>query len=132
MFLVLVLFTAVRVGIAAGARPYYEPPVHTLTSMSATKMDGKGNPSSADGLSVPPGAYIAGQDVLDATGRDLHVGIDEVDCGQPANCARYTVVTDYQPRERFWIFQLIEAGIYIALSALLFSLTYWRVVRRIT
>jgi hypothetical protein len=120
MLLVLLLLTTVRVGIAAGARPNYQPPLRTLASMSATKSKGP---------SVPPGAYIVSQDVLDPAGRDLHVGIDAVHCGPPADCAGYRIATDYQPADRFWIFQLIEAGIYVALGALLLGLTYWRVVR---
>jgi hypothetical protein len=123
MFLVLLVLTAVRVGIAAGARPNYEPPLRLFASMSAIKSKGP---------SVPPGAYIIGQDVLDPAGRDLHIGIDAVHCSPAADCARYRIATDYQPRDRFWTFQLIEAGIYVALSALLLCLTYWRVVRRLT
>jgi hypothetical protein len=70
--------------------------------------------------------------VLDQTGHDLNIGIDAVHCSQAADCARYRIATDYQPPGRFWTFQLIEAGIYVALSALLLCLTYWRVVRRLT
>jgi hypothetical protein len=81
---------------------------------------------------VPPGAYIVGQAMLDPAGHDLHVGLGALHCSQPADCAHYRIATDYQPRDRFWTFQLIEAGIYVALSALLLGLTYWRVVRRLT
>jgi MYXO-CTERM domain-containing protein len=36
----------------------------------------------------------------------------------------------YQPADRFWTFQAIEAGIFTGLAALLALLTLWRVRRR--
>jgi hypothetical protein len=122
MFLVLVLFTAVRVGIAAGVRPNYEPPVRTVAAASTMKRDGP---------SVPPGAYIVGTHVLDPAGREVGISIENV-CSRPADCAGYRIATEYQPPDRFWAFQFIECGIYIALSALLLALAYWRVVRKLT
>jgi hypothetical protein len=123
MFLVLVLFTAVRAGIAAGVRPNYEPPLRTIASVSD---------KGSRGPSVPPGAYIVGSHVLDSAGRELDMGVGAVSCARAADCAGYRVATDYQPADRFWTFQLVEAGIYAALGALLLGLTYWRVVRRLT
>jgi hypothetical protein len=37
----------------------------------------------------------------------------------------------YQPADRFWTFQWIETGIYLALSALAVGATFWLVRRRI-
>ncbi len=31
----------------------------------------------------------------------------------------------YQPAERFWLFQEIESGLYVLMSAMLFALTFW-------
>jgi hypothetical protein len=120
MFLVLVLFAAVRLGIAAGARPSYEPPLRALASVSAVRSHGP---------SVPAGAYVLGTNVVDLAGRDVGIGVDAVQCGRAADCARYRVATDYQPADRFWTFQLVESGIFVALGVLLLGLTYWRVVR---
>jgi len=36
----------------------------------------------------------------------------------------------YQPAERFWAFQRIEAGIFLALAAILLAMVVWRVKRR--
>jgi hypothetical protein len=38
----------------------------------------------------------------------------------------------YQPAGRFWTFQLIEAGVFIALAAVLLALTIHRVRRRLS
>jgi hypothetical protein len=37
-----------------------------------------------------------------------------------------------QPAGRFWTFQWIELGIYLALALVAALATYWRVVRRTT
>src|SRR5262249_45619292 len=37
----------------------------------------------------------------------------------------------YQPADRFWTFQWIETGIYLAISALAIALTVWLVRRRL-
>jgi hypothetical protein len=31
----------------------------------------------------------------------------------------------YQPVDRFWLFQGIESGFYLLMTALLFALTFW-------
>ena len=131
MFLVLVLFAAVRVGIEVAARPNYERPLRAVSSMSAMKTQGKGSTPNSFDESVPAGAYVLDQRVLDPSGRTVDIGVDAVNC-LAADCSRYTVATDYQPADRFWAFQLVEAGIYLALTALLLSLAYWQVVRRLT
>jgi hypothetical protein len=38
----------------------------------------------------------------------------------------------YQPADRFWTFQWIETGIYLAISALAIALTFWVVRRRLS
>jgi hypothetical protein len=44
----------------------------------------------------------------------------------------YTLWTTYQPGSRFWVFQWIEGGWLLALSALLIAATVWLVRRRAT
>jgi hypothetical protein len=45
--------------------------------------------------------------------------------------ASFLVVSVYQPADRFWRFQLTEAGIYVLLSAALLGTSVWW-LRRIT
>jgi hypothetical protein len=49
-----------------------------------------------------------------------------------SNCSGYRLLTAYQPADRYWGFQAIESGIYLALSALLLVLTAYWVRRRVT
>jgi hypothetical protein len=38
---------------------------------------------------------------------------------------------EYQPASRFWPFQVIESGIFVAIAAILLALVAWRVHREI-
>jgi hypothetical protein len=40
-------------------------------------------------------------------------------------------VTAYQPADRFWTFQLIEAGLYLAITAAALAATIWLLRRRV-
>jgi hypothetical protein len=115
MFIVLVAFAAVRVTVAAAARPHYQPPVHASLSMDQT--------GNTLGDLYRTGAATVSMSLEDAQGRVLN-GCSGTDCG------RDHVVVDYQPGGRFWPFQWIEAAIYVALSALLLTVTWVVVVRR--
>ncbi|MCP2165882.1 ABC-2 family transporter protein [Goodfellowiella coeruleoviolacea] len=44
--------------------------------------------------------------------------------------AGFREMVDYHPGDRFWVFQLIEAGIFVALAAGCVALTFWLVRRR--
>jgi ABC-type transport system involved in multi-copper enzyme maturation permease subunit len=46
------------------------------------------------------------------------------------NAAGYHQVATYQPAYRYWDFQRIEAGIYLGMTALAVSATYWLVLKR--
>jgi hypothetical protein len=50
--------------------------------------------------------------------------------GQPANPVRNSYL--YQPADRFWPFQFIEAGIFVALTAAALGTTIWLLHRRAT
>jgi hypothetical protein len=53
----------------------------------------------------------------------------------PQQCAQeggYRNYLAYQPADRFWTFQWIETGIYLAISALAIALTVWVVRRRLS
>jgi hypothetical protein len=46
------------------------------------------------------------------------------------NQAGYHELAVYQPSYRYWDFQRIEAGIYLAMATLATGVTYWLVLRR--
>jgi len=115
MFVVLVVFTAVRMPVALAARPNYEPPVHLTYPVGVTHLDAL----------YRSGAWTVSMSLVDAGGRPV-----QTCSGSDCDHARLRV--DYQPGDRFWTFQWIEAGIYLGLSALLLGVAYVVVLRRAT
>ncbi len=138
MAITLVIFIAVRVLVATFWRPYFIPPIVVTTPaiFSATRP------------SIPPNAWRLSDEVVDRQGQP--VAIDGLS-GLPQVCsAVYTSITSskpkgadmarynrciidhgiqdrmvYQPVDRFWLFQGIESGIYLLMTAMLFALTFW-------
>jgi ABC-type transport system involved in multi-copper enzyme maturation permease subunit len=116
----LVIFIVVRVLIVNFWRPYYLPP------MSETGPAGVG-------WNVPGDAWIVSVETLNREGQVIPnmstiVCYSQPGSGDPTQCLKdhgfqYRVL--YQPAERFWIFQGIESGIYLLLTALLLALIFW-------
>jgi len=70
-------------------------------------------------IQTPNGGHVA---------RVKASGIDPViEC---LNRYGFHQVAKYQPSYRYWDFQRIEAGIYLAMTALVIGATYWPVLRR--
>ena len=44
----------------------------------------------------------------------------------------YHVTTVYQPADRYWLFQWLETGIFVAAALLLIAVCYWWIRRRLT
>lgn len=141
MAITLVVFVAVRILIVNFARPYYLPPVVLTTSLVITNT-----PPDSSQL-VPPYSWVIKYTVIDRQGQT--VSQDALDIcnellgskgGTDAEQAQYNRCiiehgfqnrSVYQPAERYWLFQAIESGIYLLLSALLLALTLWWTKHRI-
>ncbi len=132
MAVTLAGFAAVRVLTAQWLRMHYMTPVTVYYNLA-------GNWS-------PPGAYLGvsqgivgpnGQAPPAATSGPSFNGISV-----PAGCAQannlpsclaahgYRGYLTYQPASRFWAFQGIETGIFVALAAALLGVTFWMLKRR--
>jgi hypothetical protein len=116
-------FVAVRLAIEEWLRPHYQTAITTV--------------DSGDGQ--PVGAWQFRSDLM----HNGHVVLGPINV--PASCegvatreqmtacmARngYHVTVTYQPANRYWTFQWIEAGIFVAISAALVALTVVLVRRR--
>ena len=100
---------AIRLVVEFLLRPHFLAPL-TLVQNCADRCE---RPDAAQGIgSVPP-----------ATG---HIGDWVLSGGQRGT---QTVIT-YQPADRFWIFQSIEAGVFVALTAAALGATIWLLHRR--
>lgn len=127
MGVTLAAFIAVRGAIVEFVRPHYQPAALANQPVNLAHL------GSADRVGLHD--WILSQGIVDRTG---HV-IDNL----PALCPTTTNVPQcvlahgihiheiWQPASRFWLFQSIEAGIFIALTLALIALSVWWVRRRI-
>jgi hypothetical protein len=121
-------FAAVRYGVENWLRPHYQAPLTALLSpgsfgplgrdswlLSSTMVDARG--------SVIPEAQQS------ALYSDAALSKSGVAAYLHAHGVHFLEV--YQPGDRFWTFQLTEAGIYVGLAAILLAVVFWRVRRRL-
>jgi hypothetical protein len=136
MGVTLVGFLGMRIALTLLARPRYQTPE---TATFPVVGDDDGPPVDPD---ASPD-WVVGASVRNADGQVLLEDI-QIRCPPPGEMPEgRTCGADiglepgaynwrqYQPADRFWEFQYVETGIYLALAALLLFIALWR-VRRIT
>jgi len=121
----LVVFIAVRLVVARVVRPHFLSPVQESTVASAS-------PSH-------PRDWVLSSTLVDGTGRKitaaredlaiLHAQHGHVDPQDYLDSLGWRRLVSYQPAGRFWHFQLIEAGVFLALSALAVAAAVWAIRR---
>jgi hypothetical protein len=129
----LAAFVAVRATVAAGLRPHYRTPVSLVEAIpagSGSVKVGTGNLQDGildEGLSDAAGNHLnsLAASILDHKARDA--GMDPTTYLHDQGFHRWV---SYHPADRFWTFQFIETGIFVALAAILLILVIWRVKRR--
>jgi hypothetical protein len=122
-------YAVVRVVIEVFARPRYQSPL--AASFPITSND----------LFNTPGAWTYSQGIINGAGKLVQPN-DFMTCGSPTGgagaCgdqlvqqglgpAPFSNWQQYQPASRFWEFQGIETGIFLALAAILVYLTFRRI-----
>ena len=129
-------FLAARMSVALLARPAYATPLTTMEPVpvggSTTRAGHWPVPSFAD--------WTIDRGYADATGRRLSwTEYDELEGAADragANLNQFLHARGiqqfgvYQPADRFWTFQLIEAALFVAVAAVLIGVVVWRVRRR--
>ncbi|MFG2054620.1 ABC transporter permease subunit [Micromonospora sp. NPDC048930] len=153
MALTALVFTVVQFVVPNLVRPHLMPPVTVSRPMTAEAINearALGSITGAPvvkGLSVPDAWVSDVSELRTADGRPL--AADRFDrClldpprtgaggtfGDTAVCLGRLdlhVRLSYQPDERYWTFQWLETGIYLALSGLLAGFGRWRIRRRVT
>jgi hypothetical protein len=119
MAITLVGFVAVRAALTVGVRPRFQAPREVQFPVATETVPNEFR-----------GDWILSQDVYDANG--VREGGGLALCNGP-DCepGRYNLWT-YQPADRFWLFQYLEVGILVGLSALLILVAIYLVRRRIS
>ncbi len=116
MAITLAVFFAVRFPIEQWVRPHYLPPLHLTHPV-------------ADGFGTGPDNWNLSSQFADAAGRIIPMQQVASICPPGTDTPRclaahgYRVLETFQPANRFWLFQGIEAGIFLALTIALLGLT---------
>lgn len=142
MAVTLAVFAVVQVLWGGWARPHLIAPLHAVYSIATVALQslGSGNGGhlylTAGGRS---GEWILGSHAVNAAGHAVRyapAACQHAFSGPDSfqNClarAGIKVAVTYQPAGRFWDFQLLETGIFLALAVLLGWLCVSRVSRRL-
>jgi hypothetical protein len=135
IFLTLALVVGIRVLVEFNLRPNYQPQIIvTWPFAQGSGMSlGEGNPP----ITLKREDWSISSGYLDAQGnRTNSIRCTIANPTSPLQCAQADGYRGnylaYQPASRFWTFQWIETGIYLAISALAVGLTVWLVRRRLT
>ncbi|MFZ3496928.1 ABC transporter permease subunit [Streptomyces sp. 5.8] len=150
----LVLLAAVQILVPFVIRPHYAAPERADVALSSLGMsepgtdarsggakgDWRGNDirltGSGDNARLTVGVFRPGDWVISGPGPVLNAAGKEVrgaeGCAgvkvEPLECFAKSdlhVVVEYQPADRYWTFQWIETGIFLALSGLLAGFCSW-------
>lgn len=130
MFITLVLFAVVRVPVTL-ARPYFAAP---LVATGQVGMSGN-RPE------IPPGSLVLKEGFMDAHGGTYDLLGEATPCASHLNseadaqqCFRdigLRTYAQYQPPDRYWLFQGLESGIYAGASLVALLASLWIVRRRL-
>jgi hypothetical protein len=130
------VYAAVRVPVQLFLRPRYQVPVLITPN--------RGDPSASTGQATVN--WVLGEGWIDPTGHrisnnQLDSIVDRLHQGQGVRndwVGQYITehhlrpYIEYQPNGRFWTFELIEAGLFVGLAAILVTVAIWLVRRRTT
>ncbi|MFJ6051894.1 ABC transporter permease [Streptomyces sp. NPDC092307] len=155
----LVVFVAVQIFVPFAVRPHFVTPEHTDVTLKSLVMApvGGGGESGApkDGWNgnhiqlkgsgddaylrvgvLRPGVWVVSDPaaLLDPSGREVRGARGCAErMTEPFDCFATSdlhIEVDYQPADRYWTFQWIETGIFLALSGLLAGFCSWWLRRR--
>ncbi|RAS60409.1 ABC-2 family transporter [Lentzea atacamensis] len=131
-------FLAVRVLVAGWLRPNFQEPQRLVELVGADDLADPGNPRMSTGN---PLDWTIATGYVDSSGRPLSLydsvamysaaQKEGVKFGAYLHERGVQQWVEYQPAERFWTFQLVEAAIFGGLAAALLALVVWRFKRRV-
>jgi hypothetical protein len=125
MTVALAAFVLLRLGVEKLLRPHYLAPAH----------------QTAAGIARPPvpREWVLDDELVTSTGRQISTSLQDqaivhaqraqIDAQQYMAALGWRRVVTYQPEERFWTFQAIEAGIFVVLALLALAGALWLVRR---
>lgn len=152
MAITLAVFVAVQVIMPTLVRPHLLPPTVSTVVISESIVDGLAMSRDADVIRIEPkapdrGGWLLSGETVDPSGNPITTiplsqttacgpgqggGGGMEDCLADLNRLGYRERLTYHAADRFWPFQWIETGIYLALAAGLAGFCFWWIRRRLT
>jgi hypothetical protein len=126
IFLTITLFLAIRAPVELLWRPNFETPVTVTYS-----IDQQNPPALSNQDWIVSRGYIDAQGNRSTTLREGCAKDETLGQCLQTNGVQANYIA-YQPGDRFWTFQWIEAGIYLGFSALALGASVWLVRRRLS
>jgi hypothetical protein len=137
------VFAAVQFAWAEWIRAHLVAPVTTIVPLNASTISVVGIRNGVMSLQAAPtltqqGAWILSGQVIDTSGHPAQVPASPVCLGNvsPA-CASWIArfhfreLISYEPASRFWTFQWVETGIFLAVALGLAAACIWWLIRRV-
>jgi hypothetical protein len=146
MAITLAIFAAVQVAMPLWGRPHLMPPERTVVSGPSFFENAGLSVGTLQATTVPgqPEAWILSSGAINAAGQPVStipapcLGPPSAGKGASPNagaCMASRGIREaitYQPANRYWPFQWIETGIFLALTLALAGFCFWRLGRRRT
>ena len=159
MAVALAAFVAIQIAMPLWVRPHLIAPEHAITTITTANLHGLtasgpgGPPRSLVVAFDKPGAWVLSDETIDSAGNPVSALPSWImDClpppgprgaeagagaGVQACFARLTQLgyrqqVTYHPASRYWAFQWIETGVFLALTAVLTGFCFWRVRNRLS
>jgi hypothetical protein len=140
MAVTLAIFAAAQILMPVWVRPHFIPPDRTITTIGAAQLD-FGN-LTATVVPGHRGGWIISSAAINAAGRPVS-GLPAACLGaggsgkypNPGPCMAsrgFRETISYQPASRYWAFQWVETGIFLALALALSGFCFWWLGRRRT
>jgi ABC-type transport system involved in multi-copper enzyme maturation permease subunit len=133
------VFLAVRLVITYWARMHFMPAVTTVHSVTQNFAPTEGSWQLAQGVVLPGGQFTTNLIANPGTLEQFPGATFPASCQQGQQMSStltclahlgYRSFVTYQPGYRFWPFQFIETGIFVALAAAMIAVTFFVVRRR--
>jgi ABC-type transport system involved in multi-copper enzyme maturation permease subunit len=133
------VFLAVRLVITYWARMHFMPAVTTVHSVTQNFAPTGGSWQLAQGVVLPGGQFTTNLIANPGTLEQFPGATFPASCQQGQQMSStltclahlgYRSFVTYQPGYRFWPFQFIETGIFVALAAAMIAVTFFVVRRR--
>jgi hypothetical protein len=136
MAVTLAVFAAIQILWPSVVRPHLIPPVHSTQALSTVSFNGIGDSSNGilflpvGSISGKAGDWITGSQPVNALGTVAKAPPACVQDNYFVACLQshgLRMAVTYQPASRYWDFQWIETGVFLALALGLGGMCYRRV-----